>query len=168
VIVAFGGAKPRMTISVAVVVVPSGGSTMRRPCCGAAVGVGAGVGVGDGVGLGVGVGEGVEVGVGEGVGLGVGVGDGVGLGVGAGEGVGVGGEVGVGCGDSWTKTGSDDSGDGLAVAASATVAPRPPKTLTTTSSAMTVSPATNPPSSQSRRGCVRSERRERPPWTTPL
>lgn len=44
---------------------------------------------------------------------------------------------------------------------------RPPKTLKTTSSVITVTPATMPPSSQSRRGAG-SGRFDWPPWTTPL
>jgi hypothetical protein len=113
--------------------------------------------VGDGVALGVGVGG--SVGVGGIVGGGVGSGVGLGLEVG----------VGVGFGDSCTKIGSVVVGVGEAdgTGTSATSVERPAKTLATRSIAATVTPATRPPSSQSRRGWGVGLR-DRPPWTTPL
>ena len=151
---------------------PSWGEVITSPITG--VEVGAGVGLGEGViaGVPLDVGEGVTaavgLGVGEGVGLGkrVGVGGSVGVGlsvaVGSGEGVGV----------SWMKTGSDEVADALGhgdgEGALATSVERPPKTLTTISSAMTVRPATRPPRSQSRRGGVDCNRRDRALCETPL
>lgn len=98
--------------------------------------------------------------MGEGVGIGVGKAVGVGTSVGVGDG---------GAGVSWMKIGSDDTEIGVAesVGEAATSAGFAAKTLATMSIAITVRPATMPPSTQSRRGGV-AGRRFRPPWTTPL
>ena len=103
-----------------------------------------------------------SVGLCAGVGVASSVGEGLGVAVGSGEGVGV----------SCTKTGSDEIADALGDAEGddvlATSVGRAPKTLTTISSAMTVRPATRPPSSQSRRGGVLCNRRDRALCETPL
>ena len=110
----------------------------------------------------VGATVGGSVGLCAGVGVASSVGVGLGVAVGSGEGVGV----------SCTKTGSDEIADALGDAEGddvlATSVGRPPKTLTTISSAMTVRPATRPPSSQSRRGGVLCNRRDRALCETPL
>ncbi len=178
-----GGAVPLISIWAVWTVEPSAGEVIESPTLGDPVGVGLGdaggvggsfddaeeVGVGA-IGGKVGVGVVVGVGgmVGEGVGGRVGMGVGVGGRVGEGLGVGVGGGIGVGV--SWTKIGSVEmavavgDADGLL----AMSGDRPPKTLATMISVITVTPATNPASSQSRRGGAAIGRRDLAPWATPL
>jgi len=130
------------------------------------VGVAVGVGVGEGRGVKVGVGG--VVGGGGSVGLGVGARVGVAVGIWVGLVVGIGVDVGS-AGVSCTNIGSDDTGLGVSesVGIDATSTGFAAKTFATMSNAIIVSPATMPPSSQSRRGGV-GGRRLRPPWTTPL
>lgn len=174
VIVEPAGALPLIRIGLVLTVTPSRGKVITSPTTG--VEVGSGLGLGDGVMgvvlVGVGVGVGGEVGLGGGARVGVGVGANVGVGGSVGDGLGVAVGTGEGVGVSCTKTGSDEMADALGEgegdAALATSVDRPPKTLTTISSAITVSPATRPPSSQSRRGGVDCKRRARALCETPL
>jgi hypothetical protein len=173
VMVAFGCERPLITIEASLVVVPSGGSRTTRPNEGGRDAAGRPLGAsvpGATVGGVVAVTE-VRVGCGVrvGVGLGEGVGCGVAVGASVGEGLGEGVRGGVGAGVSWTNTGSVDDGVDVDVELGTTAisVERPAKTFTSRSMATTVTPATTPPSSQSRRGGGVG-RRERPPWTTPL